>query len=549
MAPNPEHVHATAHKLSQILGETIIHHAPWTAEVTEETKWRHTEKFLEGLEAHAAAQAAPFIDELLARTNPHPAIAGILAEIRNPGEQFGALIEQVFVFGIVSQLLGTSVQPFLQGISNDLWAAAVSEGISLPVSPAVIATAVGRGLSLGDPPTVNVPAWAHAEAAKSGVSAEDVNLQASLVGLPPALQELFELYRRGAIQLDDVKRGLQEGDFRDDWIDHTLKLAHGWLTPLDFVRAAVQSQMTYSDAAEWANKTGLDTDTPVPVQTGGTEATPDMFGLAFSIAGRPPGPQEMAHMAHRGIIPWEGAGAGITSFAQGIAESDVKTKWTQALRDLSEYVPPIGSVSTLLERGVITHDQAVVYFQQNGVPAELATAYSAMAQHQSTAQEKNLAKGQILTGYFDRIFTKPQALELLGLIGITGHVADEVLAIIDFRREIQAINSVIRRIGTLYEAFKLGPVRAKTALTSVGVSGDQADALLSTWNTLRIAPIRLPSVQEIGLAAKAGTIDQATALDELASLGYQARDAAIVLSAHSGAAVKPLPEKGDGTTG
>lgn len=549
MPDQHDQAHANASRLAQLLGETIVHHAPWTANVNEEAKWRHTENFLEGLEAHAAGQVGPLLQAIKDRANVPPEVAHLLDEAIDPTAQFGAVIEQIFVFGIVSQLLSSSVQPFLQGISNDLWTAAVSDQISVPVSPATIATAAGRGLNLGDPPTTTVPNWAYEEAAKSGVSKEDVDLQASLVGLPPALQELFELQRRGVITLDQVKQGLREGDFRDDWIDLTANLVHSWLTPLDFVRAAVQSQMTYSEAADWAGKTGLDTSTPLPLDTGGSEATPDMFGLAFSIAGRPPGPQELARMSLRGIIPWDGQGADQTSFAQGIAESDVKTKWTASLKALSQYVPPPGSVGTLLERGVITHDQAVTYWQQGGVPSELATAYAAMAQQQSTIESKNLARGQIITGYYDGIFSNDQATELLELLGIKGQVAADLLAIADFRREIQAINAVVRRVGTMYEAYKISAFDAKNALITVGLTAGQADKLMNTWVVLRIAPIRLPTTEEIGLAVKYGTITPDIGISELTALGYQPRDAAIVLSAHSGVTVSPLPAAGTTVTG
>jgi hypothetical protein len=63
------------------------------------------------------------------------------------------------------------------------------------------------------------------------------------------------------------------------------------------------------------------------------------------------------------------------------------------------------------------------------------------------------------------------------------------------------------------------------------------------------APIRVPSVREIGLATAAGTITQDEALSELESLGYQDRDAAIVLSAYTKTKVTPLPPAGSTVTG
>lgn len=544
-----QQAHQAASKLAQLLGEVIIHHAPHTSEIDAETRRRHTEQFMEELEAHTAAKIGPFLTELFDGVTVPETLQPILKDAIGPTAQFSAIVTQLFLYGIVSQLLSTSVQPFLQGVSNDLWAKAVADRISVPVSPAVIATAAARGLNLGDAPTVNMPQWAYDAAAKSGVDADDLNLQASIVGTPPAPQELFELLRRDIIKEDRLKQGLREGDTRDDWIDQLAQLAHGWLTPLDFVRAAVQAQMSYEDAALWANKTGLDTTTHLPITASQVGGTDDMFGLAWAIAGRPPGPVELADMALRNIIPWEGKGAGVTSFQQGIAESDVKTKWTDALRARAQYIPPPAEIGSLLERGAIDHDQAVTLWEQRGVPEVLAKGYAYIAEQQHVGQDKLLAKGEILTAYYDQIMGRKDALDFLGKLGYRDQVADEILDIQDFKREIHEINRVVSKALGQYGAYKLSAADAKRALIAVGIPDDRAQALLKTAEQLRIAPLRLPSTRDIGLAVKSGTITVEEGLDELGKLGYEPRDAAITLSAHAGVKISPLPPAGATVTG
>lgn len=544
-----EQAEATAGKLAQLLAETLIQATPHTAKVHHEEHFRQVEDFLEGLETHTAAKIGPFLQELFDGVEVPEPLRPIVADAVGPQAQFSAIVTQLFLYGIVSQLLGTSVQPYLQGVSNDLWTKAVASGISVPVSPAVIATAAARGLNFGDDPTVKMPDWAYTEAAKSGTSKEDIDLQASIVGTPPSPQELFELLRRGIIKEPRLKQGMAEGDTRDDWIDELSQLAHGWLTPLDFVRAAVQSQMSYGDAQEWAKKTGLDTETALPISAGQVGGSDDMFGLAWAIAGRPPGPVELANMALRKIIPRDGKGAGETTFEQGIAESDVKTKWTEALWKLAQYVPPPNEIGTLLERGGINHDQAVTLWEERGVPTELAHAYSYITEQQHVTQDKLLAKGTVLTAYFDRLLTHPEAMDLLGSLGFRGHVAETMLSVQDFRREMTALNAVVRRVTTLYSQRKLSAVHAKDALLKAGLDAGEADAIMAHWDALREQPIHLPTAREIGLAMQYGTIDQQTALAELAELGYQPRDAAIVLSAHSKAKITPLPPAGTTVTG
>lgn len=254
-------------------------------------------------------------------------------------------------------------------------------------------------------------------------------------------------------------------------------------------------------------------------------------------------------MANRGIIPWTGTGTDQVSFEQVIAESDVKVKYTAALQALQAYVPPPRTVGTLYQHGAITADQALAYWKAGGVPDPLAQGYLYQAQQEHTEQDKLLAKGEILSAYYDGILPQDQAETYLALLGYSGEVAATMLELQDFRRELQAINKVVSKVGTLYTEFKITGTNATAALSSVGLPANQIQELLGTWGQLRIAPVRVPSVAQIGAAVKYGTITQAEALAELADLGYQPRDAAIVLSAGAEAQVTPLPPAGTTTTG
>ena len=540
-----DRTHVAAGRLAQLLSEVLIQHAPHTARIGAETTTAAVNEWLDGLEGHFAGLVGPFLQKILDSPGLPAELRPLLQEAIKPTQAFSAMLLQIFMWGVVSNLIGTSIAPFEQGVINDLWSAAVSTGINLPVGPATIATAAGRGLNLGDPPTVTVPQWAYDQAAQQGISKEAVDLQASLIGLPPALQELFELYRRGDIPLDQVKQGLREGDFRDDWIDRVIGLAHAWLTPLDFVRAAVQAQMSYTDAREWAGKTGLETSTQLPVDTGGSEITPDMFGLAFSIAGRPPGPAELGRMANRGIIQWTGTGADQTTFQQGIAESDVKTKWTDSLRALTEYIPPPREVGTLLSHGAITAAQAKQLWQMSGVPATIADGYVYMTEQQHVSQDKLQAKATITTAYYDRLLSKQQATDALGQLGYRGQIADEILGVVDFRREIAQINRIVSRVGTLYGVHKLTSADAQKALQTIGLQDAEIRDLLGVWDAERQAPIQLPTEAQIAGAFHYGVIDQQEAQSKLETLGYRPYDAWLILSERQHG---PLPGRPAQTT-
>ena len=404
---------------------------------------------------------------------------------------------------------------------------------NIPLAPADLANIVVQGYM--------VLSQGADQAAYSGINYDRFKLMVDAVGMPPSPQDLFEMYRRGLIpegesayQFPSIYAGLAQGHTKDEWIPLFQQLVHTWLTPLDFVRAAVQGQMTQSDAETWAGKTGLDTTTALP---GGKT----MFSLAFDIAGRPPGPEEAGRMANRGIIPWTGTGAAATTFQQVIAESDVKTKYTAALRALQAYVPPPRMIGGLLEKGGITEAQAKKYWEMGGVPAELTDAYVYEATQEATIKEKDLAKGEVLSAYFDRIVDKPTATELLHLLGYSGQVATYMLDVSDFRRELKALNAEVNRIGGYYMHHKITEVEAQSSLETLGVPTDQVAGLLSIWSVERVVPVRIPTTGQISKAVQYGTLSTGEALAKLELLGYTAYDAAIVLSAESEQQIKPLP--------
>ena len=448
---------------------------------------------------------------------------------------------------------------------------------NVPLSPAIVADLIQTSYQ----PPENL--WHQTfdtttEAAYSGIDAARLNAMTYLSGNAPSPQDLFELYRRGALPLTadlegqlSVVLGLLQGQTKNNWVDMLAELVHVWPSPTDFVNAAVRQQLPYQTAKGWASATGMDltvntTTPPLPQPLGailGLDNKNSFFEVLFDSAGRPPGPEEAARMAWRGIIPWgEKAPAGYTapaggtlsekagkpltgptgiSFAQAIAESDEKNKWTEWLSAVSEYVPPPRMVGGLLEKGGITEAQARTFWAMGGVPTTLVDAYVYESTQEATVKEKDLAKGETLTAYYDFIIDKPTAEHLLHLLGYSGQVAAYMLDVSDYRRELKALNAEVNRIGGYYMHRHITEIETESALTTFGVPPDQIQGLLAIWSVDRIVPNRLPTTSQISKAVEYGTLSQGEALAKLEVLGYTSYDAAIVLSAEAETQIKPLP--------
>ena len=530
--------HATGSKIAQLFADVIVRHAPWTAEIAEDAKRRRVEQFLEELEQHTSEITGPLIDRLMTSPNMSPEIATMLKSIHDPEHQVSAIAGQFLIYGVGFAIAQQLTTPFLQGIANTMW----SENTFKPIDPANLVAMAVRGLDPANTDVTPIPGVIFDIAAESGYSQQNFQAMVDAAGSPPSPQDLFAMFRRKIVNMDGLRAGLRQGDTKDSWIDDFVKLAYSTLSPIDMVRAAVQAQLTYDEANQYAIELGLE-------PPGYVDGNPDWFKIAFDIAGRPPGPAEMGHAANRGLIDWEGTGPDALTFQQAIAESDIKTKWTPVLQKLAEYFPPPSETKTLLMHGGITIDTAIKLWQQAGISPEIAKALAHTAQIEQITQDKLLAKGDILTAVQERIMSDTDALGALAQLGYRGDVAAALIEMAHWRYNLETLRTAVRRIATLFTSFKIDANECKIAFTSLGVPDKQATELLTILGEQRAAEVVIPTAAQITGAFAYGIIDQQQAITDLGKLGYQPHDAWLVLSVrhHAKLPDEPAPDtKGPG---
>ena len=521
---------AAATKIAQLIGDVITHHSHATAHGVERIKNAAKNEWLDDLEAHSSIIVGPIIDTILEKATMSPELRALITEAKEPSAAFGSFVQQFLIYGVMFSIASTALQPLTQELSNTLW----TQFPDRPLSPADVATALTQAVDFGDSQGVEIPDWAVAEAKMSGINPERFATIVGIDGQAPDATDLFEMFRRGIITTDQLQNGFLEGPTKNKWIPFLTKLQYVTPSPADMVRAAVQAQLPYAQAEDLAHKLGLE-------PAGWVEDNPDWFKVMFDIAGRPPGPEEMARAANRNIIPWEGTGAEALTFQQAIAESDVKTKWTDVLKQLAVYFPPNGEISNLLRGGGLTDEQAKALWAQNGVPDDLATAYLHLATIQQVTQERALAKGEILDLVEVGAITDTEAETMLAQIGYSGSNATALIEMTHYRFELRAINLAIRKISAFYTARKITAAQAKSAFEAEGLPDAQVTGLLDTLTEQRDDLVAVPTSGQIAGAFNYGIIDQNTATQMLEHLGYSPFSAWLVLSERTHAALPDQP--------
>lgn len=136
-------------------------------------------------------------------------------------------------------------------------------------------------------------------------------------------------------------------------------LAQVRLAPADLAEAVLRSYLTPEQAQAQATPQGVDAG---------------QLTILTDLAGDAPGPDQLAQALRRGIITRLGAGAGSTSYEQGIAETRLHNKWGPVLEKLSEQVLSPADAASAVVRNFLPAGEGAHKAAESGVSgADFAT--------------------------------------------------------------------------------------------------------------------------------------------------------------------------------
>lgn len=439
-------------------------------------------------------------------------------------------VRSIFVWQIFGQLIGAGLDPIVTEVRQ----AADSLAPNQSLSPADAVDAVIKGHWSAD--------QGAAESSNAGINRQRFDKLVEIAGEPLALELLTEAWRRNLIPKDglgpnsvSLQQGIYESRLKNKWLPVIESLQFRLADPSVVIEGWLRAVIGEPEARTRLYKAGVDDDTAT---------------LMYKAAGRPPSPQELADMLHRGLIPEAGEGPDVLSLRQGFLETDLKNKWYEKWRDLQTYLPPPRTITAMIREGALTDAQGVDLFKKAGLPDDLVAAYLAAAHHQKTAPSRELVKSDILAAYVDGFFTADQATTRLAALGWSADDAALELALAQFRRGKSLLDSAVNKIKGYYIARKITKQTAVEALGNLGQSSDGVSQLLAVWDVERGNLVqRLTAVQWADAAAKT-LISDDQALSQLVGLGYSPFEAWVFLALHHGKApLTTSPPASDVPTG
>jgi hypothetical protein len=439
----------------------------------------------------------------------------------------GGAAEQLLIWAVLGQVIGAVLAPELELIQREVFKALPST----PLSPAALAEMVVRHV-VGE-------ADGESYARESGIAPQDFRRLVQTAGEGPAPVELAEALRRGLIpekgqgaDATSFEQGLAESHLRDKWAEVIKRLAVREPTPIDPLEALLEGQLSEEEARNLYQRFGGD---------------PEHFTWLFNSRGSAPTPLEAIEMANRGIIPWEGEGAGVVSYIQAFLEGPWRNKWAEPYRKLGEYRPPARTITAMVRSGSLSDERALELFKDIGMTAEIAQAMLDDAHHEKLAPTRQLALGMVEQLYREQIVSAEDATGMLGALHYTAEEAALILQLQDLQRAVKATDAAIGRIHTLYVTRKIDRSRAVGALSALHVPPAQQEDLVATWDVERSSNVKVLTAAEIASAHYYKIIDQPLAIQELVGIGYTPLDAWILLSVRSHKPLDNMPAPGPAT--
>lgn len=430
---------------------------------------------------------------------------------------------------IGGSITGSVMSGGIGDLITNLMAPSVHEIIALNpqniLSPTDSAAALARGIDIGQDPT--------REAAMSGISADRFSALVALNRPRPGPADIIDLLNRGWID-DPAARTLlkQLGYSPEDagfLLENRLKVP----SPADLADAVVRGVNSYADAVKWAAWSGVDADD---------------FKRMVDITGEPPGITDLLFLHRRGKID-------TARLHRGIAQSRVKTEWTDAIEALSSQPMSTADAVEAAVQGHLSLAESKTIAEQNGLqPDHWQVLYDTAGNppgvqemvsmwHRGVLTEAQLRQGiaesRLKNKYIDVVIqgseTLPPERSVISLLtqgAITDATASRLLFSHGYAPDIVAAllseghktktqkqrDLTASQVVALYEDSAISNAQATSMLSDLGYDAEMAAWEIVLADARKLATYQKAAISKVRSAYVARRIDEntaATTLDQL----------------------------------
>lgn len=371
------------------------------------------------------------------------------------------------------------------------WDAWIQKTVTGPLDPSDLANAVQQGfvpnagLLAGDTPgkppftpavdEVNLDTLGEFQA--GAIDKKHATVLAELVGLPPGVVELLQMWNRNIITETAVEHGIREGHTKTKWTSALKLLRWKILSGPDLAGLWLRGWLTERQAKDLAKLDGWN-DVPIA----GKDTAMD---LLYKNRGRPATPRQ-THLGYARGATLPGAANEDAALDRSVQESDIRTEWAAIEKANRWTYPSAFVIRQLTQSGAFNHAEALQILIESGWKPEYAklAADAWAGPAASPTQAKWASRAQ------SRLFTATHR----------AYLTDDIDA-----------------------------AQATAHLETIGATAGEAATVLELWNIERAMPRRDLTPAQIKKAYKEAKMDLATATEALQDLGYTDADITLLL--------------------
>ncbi|MGH3571183.1 MAG: hypothetical protein ACRDUW_05040 [Pseudonocardiaceae bacterium] len=349
-------------------------------------------------------------------------------------------------------------------------------------------------------------------ARSSGVTAETFRNMVALVGEPPPLDEMRDLWKRGDLDYSALAEMFKFSRVRDDYFE-------------EWVRASYHT-MSGADAIEGRLKGVIDDATARDLftQAGGLASQYDWI---LALAGNPIGVQQALNLWNHRLISED-------KVTEVILHSRINPIFEPIAKLMRHRFLAPFQVSQALKAGGATAAEATQWLLDDGYPADQVAAIVREGSATKVAKHKDLTESQITELYDSGLFSHDDATQHLVALGYDPGETDFILAVYDQRRELTMAQAAVNQVRKVYLARRIDDAAALAMLGSLGVDATAQQNYLAIWKVEQESELKELTMAQVGSAFKKGLMTDTEAMFRWAVMGYSPADTAVLLGEYGG---------------
>lgn len=332
------------------------------------------------------------------------------------------------------------------------------------LSPAELANAVVQGFrSLDD---------AADDAALHGIERADFQTMVDVTGLPPGPETLQEWTRRGIITQAELAQGVREGHIKTKYVDEYLESLKRVLSAPEYASLHLRGWITEAQMNAGGALTGFDAEA---------------MRLLYLNRGRPATTRQV-HIGWARGGRLEGAGSEREAFEKAVAQSNVRTEYTELLWAQRYTYPSAFVIRALASDGTFDRDTTEKVLIESGwnpdYAALAADKWAGATAAGPTAKWADRAASRVFTeawnDYLDGNADEDALRALLAAVGAGAAEQDSIVQLADAVLANTIRDLTQAQILKLYKKSVWTREKAQAALEGANMTSQDASDLLDS---------------------------------------------------------------------